>query len=106
MFLSRLSRITLLSILALAAPLNNIWGACGNGSTTGPSGPGGGGGDDDGNKGDPVNIYTGNEFWQIHDLTLPAAVGQTAFRFTRWGNSRTVSVLYGSSFWRRTLLAA
>ena len=65
---------------------------CGNRN---PGGPGGSGPQDPNGpppgKGDPVNIYTGNEYQNVIDLDVWGAVGKLPFNFSRWSNSRAVS---------------
>lgn len=57
---------------------------CGNGRETGVAG---GEQDGDFDDGDPVNIYTGNEFRQIDDLKMWGGVGQHHLTWTRFANS-------------------
>jgi RHS repeat-associated protein len=42
-------------------------------------------------RGDPVIIYTGNEYQEVVDLDVWGAVGSKPFNLTRWSNSRAVS---------------
>ena len=44
--------------------------ACGNGGSGGPSGPDGPG------TGDPIKIYSGNEYRELDDLKVFGAVGE------------------------------
>jgi RHS repeat-associated protein len=75
--------------------------ACGNNNPGGSSGPGQKttstpntppqGPTPNPKKGDPVIIYTGNEYQEVVDLDVWGAVGSKPFNLTRWSNSRAVS---------------
>ncbi len=75
--------------------------ACGNNNPGGSSGPGQKttstpntppqGPTPNPQKGDPVIIYTGNEYQEVVDLDVWGAVGSKPFNLTRWSNSRAVS---------------
>ena len=79
-------------------------GSVGTVISGGPSGPGAQ--SENGpspQKGDPVNIYTGNEYQEVSDLEVWGGVGTQGLKLTRWSNSRAVggSAVFGQGHYFR-----
>ena len=72
----------------VAAPLDTVWAACGNGNLGGPEGTQ----TDEHNyqplTKDPINTYTGDEMREICDLQVWGSVGEQPMTFTRYAHTR------------------
>ena len=87
-----------LALGALSAFAGDAQQPCGNGNQ------GGGAGKNSAVGGDPIVIFTGNEFRNIDDLEVWGGVGQHQLRWSRWSNSRlpdvTTSYFGNAHNWR------
>ena len=87
-----------LALGALSAFAGDALQPCGNGNQ------GGGAGKNSPVGGDPIVIFTGNEFRNIDDLEVWGGVGQHQLRWSRWSNSRlpdvTTSYFGNAHNWR------
>ena len=85
--LRRLALALAVSIVSMASS----WGqSCGNSNPNGPAGNQNNQYNPTPTTPDPVNVYTGNDFRAIKDLTVWGSVGQVPLVFERYANSRAI----------------